>query len=75
VLVVKGCDRLDNLRSLGDCTDEFRAKQLRETREHYSSLMDLAVFKAEGDQQVRAASLLRDLIREAVENTGAKGSD
>lgn len=31
--IVKACDRIDNLKSLGNSTDEFRKKQLKETRE------------------------------------------
>jgi (p)ppGpp synthase/HD superfamily hydrolase len=37
-ILVKGCDRLDNLRSLVETSDEFKRKQLRETEEHYLPL-------------------------------------
>ena len=37
-ILVKGCDRLDNLRSLAETSDEFKRKQLRETEEHYLPL-------------------------------------
>lgn len=30
---VKACDRIDNLRSLGNSSEEFRKKQMKETRE------------------------------------------
>lgn len=42
-LVIKGCDRLDNLRSLGDCSVEFKLKQLTETREKIFPLMQRLV--------------------------------
>ena len=40
VLLIKACDRLDNLRSLdpNDVSGEFRTRQLQETREHYLPL-------------------------------------
>ncbi|MFA5853653.1 MAG: HD domain-containing protein [Patescibacteria group bacterium] len=37
-LVVKGCDRLDNLRGLAHMDDAFKLKQLRETSETYLPL-------------------------------------
>jgi guanosine-3',5'-bis(diphosphate) 3'-pyrophosphohydrolase len=38
--VLKGCDRLDNLRSLPGTSTAFRAKQVAETREKYCPLLD-----------------------------------
>ena len=39
-LLIKACDRLDNLRSLdpADIGGEFRARQVKETKEHYIPL-------------------------------------
>jgi (p)ppGpp synthase/HD superfamily hydrolase len=39
-LVIKACDRLDNLRSLGkpEVPREFQVKQVRETRDKYFAL-------------------------------------
>ena len=34
-VLVKACDRLDNLRSLGGTTEEFRERQIKETVQHY----------------------------------------
>jgi (p)ppGpp synthase/HD superfamily hydrolase len=43
-LTLKACDRLDNLRSLtADVPEDFRIRQLRETREHYLDLFDRAI--------------------------------
>lgn len=38
--VIKGCDRLDNLRSLASANREFRLKQIAETRDKYFTLFD-----------------------------------
>lgn len=40
---VKGCDRLDNLRSMSHATIEFRRKQVSETRDKYFRLFDRMV--------------------------------
>lgn len=40
VLIIKACDRYDNLMSVEDVSPEFVAKQVRETREKY-----VAIFK------------------------------
>lgn len=44
--VIKGCDRLDNLRSLNPQfnTQEFRLKQIKETEEKYLPLFERMVF-------------------------------
>jgi GTP diphosphokinase / guanosine-3',5'-bis(diphosphate) 3'-diphosphatase len=39
-LLIKACDRLDNLRSLGPAPREFRIKQVIETQEKYLPLFD-----------------------------------
>lgn len=36
--IIKGCDRLDNLRSLGDLDENFIDKQIKETKEKYFPL-------------------------------------
>lgn len=41
--VIKACDRLDNLRSLGSADLTFQHKQIRETREKYYPLFDRMV--------------------------------
>lgn len=38
VILIKACDRLDNLRSLDEASREFKVKQLKETRTKYMSL-------------------------------------
>lgn len=40
---IKACDRLDNLRSLGQSSVEFRKKQVTETRDKYFRLFDRMV--------------------------------
>ena len=40
---IKACDRLDNLRSLGQSPVEFRKKQVTETRDKYFRLFDRMV--------------------------------
>lgn len=40
VYVVKGCDRLDNLRSMENATEAFRIKQVKETRSSYYPLFN-----------------------------------
>lgn len=39
-IAVKFCDRLDNLRSLDGCGEDFKAKQVKDTRVHYLSLFE-----------------------------------
>lgn len=41
--VIKGCDRLDNLRSMSESSKEFRQKQVKETTEKYFPLFDRMV--------------------------------
>lgn len=43
VLVIKACDRLDNLRSLEGSPLEFQLKQITETEEKYFEVFDLMV--------------------------------
>src|SRR5690606_4291152 len=42
VLLVKACDRIDNLRSLDETTVEFKNKQLTETIEKYLPIFNLS---------------------------------
>lgn len=64
--VVKGCDRLDNLRSLPGTTIEFRKRQVAETREKYYPLFDRmeSIAPSENYERVR---WLRDTIRQETE--------
>jgi len=59
--VVKACDRLDNLRSLGPMPKEFVLKQLDETRSKYYPLFDRMVDLAPKCSK-RNITLLRDNI-------------
>lgn len=43
VLLVKACDRLDNLRSLGPTPPEFQERQKKETREKYLPMFNQRV--------------------------------
>jgi guanosine-3',5'-bis(diphosphate) 3'-pyrophosphohydrolase len=38
--IIKGCDRLHNLRSMKDCSEEFVRKQLEETNNRVFALLD-----------------------------------
>lgn len=60
--VIKACDRLDNLRSLSAANEEFRLKQIAETRDKYFPLFDrmLELTPVEYRSQVQQ---LRDAIR------------
>lgn len=64
--IVKGCDRLDNLRSLWCCPDDFRAKQVAETREKYFPLFDRMMHLVPIKHRERAA-WLRDAVRRETE--------
>ena len=41
-ILVKMCDRLDNIRSLDGTTEEFKARQLKETWDKYMPIFSLA---------------------------------
>lgn len=69
--VIKGCDRLDNLRSMSDptVTLKFRQKQVKETQEKYLPLFDRMVTLTP-PEYVGRVQILRDLIlRETVRQT------
>lgn len=68
VLVIKACDRLDNLRSLmvpGTSLD-FQKKQIKETKEKYFSIFDRMVQIVPQEHQP-AAIAVRDEIRRLIE--------
>ncbi len=67
-LLIKACDRLDNLRSLmiPGTTLEFQKKQIKETREKYLPLCDRLITLTP-PEYVANASLIRDEILKAVE--------
>lgn len=71
--VIKGCDRLDNNRSLfgPTVTEEFATKQINETREKYYPLFDRMVELSPSRCKVRAA-WLRDEIRSVTEQASAR---
>ena len=64
--MIKGCDRLDNLRSIGVGTKEFRAKQVTETRRVYYMIFNRMV-EISPHEHARAAAYLRDEIMKATE--------
>jgi len=64
--VIKACNRLDNLRSLGAASKEFRAKQVNETRKVYYAIFNRMVEIAP-PEHARAVSHLRDEIIRATE--------
>ena len=68
--IVKGCDRLHNLRSLSAGTLGFRAKQVKETRDKYYPLFD-RMMTLVPDCYAERASWLRDAIRQETERQAA----
>lgn len=62
VLVLKACDRLDNLRSLGSTTAEFRAKQIKETRQVYYPIFNEMVTKAPAEWRTAAIQLQAEIL-------------
>jgi guanosine-3',5'-bis(diphosphate) 3'-pyrophosphohydrolase len=69
-LVIKACDRLDNLRSLGASSREFRTKQVTETRKVYYPIFNRMVEIAP-PEQAKAAAYLRDEIMKLTESIDA----
>jgi guanosine-3',5'-bis(diphosphate) 3'-pyrophosphohydrolase len=67
-LAVKVADRIDNLRSLGNSTPEFRAKQIQETLAHYPDLVERMEASADGESaQIQSAvGALAHLLSEEV---------
>lgn len=67
VLIIKACDRLDNLRSLmGNTSLEFQKKQIAETKDKYFVIFDKMVMITP-EHHKKAATYIRDEIRRLVE--------
>ncbi len=64
-LIVKACDRLDNLRSLASAGPEFQRKQAKETKEKYFALLDVLV-RLTPKEYAKGARFLRREIRKKV---------
>ena len=64
---VKACDRLDNLRSLAQCSVEFRRKQVAETKDKYYRLFDRMVVLTPEEYR-DGVRRLRDLIQSTTES-------
>ena len=62
VLMVKLADRLHNLRTLGDCRPEKRAKQIKETREKYVRVIEELEKRLSDEGLGWRAAYLRDQI-------------
>ncbi|HTK04143.1 MAG TPA: HD domain-containing protein [Candidatus Eisenbacteria bacterium] len=71
VLVIKACDRLDNLRSLGSGSVEFQKKQIFETEEKYYPVFDLMV-KLTPKVHAKGVRAVRDAIKAIVERYKAE---
>lgn len=65
--VLKGCDRLDNVRSLGQTNVDFQVRQIAETREKYYPLFDRMVTLTPTEYRTQVQSL-RDLIVRTTES-------
>lgn len=74
VLVIKACDRLDNLRSLGGGTVEFQKKQVSETEEKYFPVFDL-MLKLTPKAHAKGVRRIRDEIRAVVARYKASFKD
>ena len=63
-LLIKACDRLDNLRSLdpADVTGEFRQRQLKETKEHYIPLFQKLLTMIPKQYEVGAKEVVSEII-------------
>lgn len=61
-VLTKLCDRLHNLRSLGGCTADKRAKQLKETKEVIMKPLIDALCAAGGDWSVYAVKLEQKMM-------------
>jgi GTP pyrophosphokinase len=66
-MLVKLCDRLDNTRSLGDCTPEFQQKQVLDTTNHIYPVVGELILKAPGSEIRNIANETGRKIREQVE--------
>lgn len=66
VLFVKLCDRLDNLRSLDDVTEEFRTKQVKETRVSYFQFIERLVELTPLQYKMQAFTLTQWIISRVV---------
>lgn len=67
VLLLKACDRLDNLRSLKAGSINFQKKQIEETRTKYYPIFDKLVSICPVDH-IQHAAYLRENIHNIVEN-------
>lgn len=65
-ILIKACDRLDNLRSLADCSTEFKRKQIEETKTKYYPLFDKLLTEAP-PKLYSSAMYVRDEIRRVIE--------
>lgn len=66
-LMLKACDRLDNLRSLKAGSIDFQHKQIKETKEKYYSLFDYMVDVAPETHKAQVR-YLRDQIKSIADN-------
>lgn len=67
VLAVKVADRTDNLRTLGECSREFWAKQVAESIEMYVPLADLMVERGIGTGHLASLKTLRNAFLNTLE--------
>lgn len=61
IFIVKGADRLHNLRSMKDCTPEFIAKQVEETQMHIQPILRYCEDKTVQEVYHKIRSVLNDL--------------
>lgn len=66
-MLIKLCDRLDNVRSLGDCTPEFQQKQVLDTTNHIYPVIGELILKAPNSEIRNIANATGKKIREQVE--------
>lgn len=64
VLLIKACDRLDNLRSLdpNDVSGEFRTRQIQETREYYLPLFAKLIQLAPEEHKIGVRLVTNELF-------------
>lgn len=68
-VMVKACDRLDNLRTLYDTPEAFRRKQIKETKEKYMPVFAKMVGDVPGTERERALYLYNEIAAQVCAHT------
>lgn len=63
--IIKACDKLDNLRTLDGTSQNFKDKQIKETKEHYFDLFEIMLDICPKEYYKNCLKA-RDLVREQI---------